>query len=197
MKFIALSLLIFLSTVCEFSIAQQTRARRSSLIRKGVLIDYNSWNDTVTVESNGEKQSQKVISYGTGISYDWSELKSTFGYGFNGGIISAFAVTGKSSDTNTYFIKRNPFLALRGSARLFQRVNSRFDLGLSPSVTMTTLKWKNTNTMTAKSPSTLILGLAIDARYRLNRQWELNQSFGVTQTKNSSLSWRVGGGYFF
>lgn len=197
MKFIILSFLIFLTTASEIVTAQQVRTRATAIIRKGILIDYNSWNDTVTVENNGEKETQKVIAYGTGVSYDWSELKSTFGYGFNGGLISSFAVTGKSSDANTYFVKRNPFLALRGSARLFRRINPRFDLGASPSITMTTLKWKNTNSMTAKSPSSLIFGFAVDARYRLNRQWELNQSFGMTHTKNSSLSWRVGGGYFF
>lgn len=176
---------------------QQNKLKKNSFVRKGILLDYNSWNENVILESNNTKTTQKALAYGTGISFDWSETKARTGYGFNLGLISSFAVTGQSSTTDGYFVKRNSFLAFRTSLRYFQRINPRFELGLAPYILFNQLKWQSTESYNAKASSNIVFGFFLDNRYRLNRNWELIQALGLTNVKNSSVTWRVGGGYYF
>lgn len=184
-------------SIIENSLAQQSTTRRGPLIRKGILVDYNSWGENVNIDNSGSKSTQKAIAYGTGVSFDWAQLNPKSGFGFNVGLISATAVTGKSTDTTGYYVQRNAFLTFRAAGRFFQRINPRFDLGLSPMIFYKQIKWKNTETIQAKTPTNIAFAAALDTRYRLNRQWELHQSIGISNVKNSSITWQVGGGYIF
>ncbi len=166
-----------------------------SASRKGLVLDYNSWFENIRVQG-GTPYETKALLYGIGLSYEYNLLRASWGWGIGGGLIHGYAVSGDSSDSTSYYAKRVPLEIGRVSARIFRRVNPRFDMGLLTNVLYTLTNWPESNGLTVEKPGSVMMGAFLDTRWRLDGHWELIQALG-TFNRGPSLAWRLGTTYTF
>lgn len=167
----------------------------STASRKSVVVDYNSWFETIRIKGPTTYET-KALLYGLGASYEYALFHSSWGWASSLGIIQGSAVAGDVSETSSYYARRVPLNIFRFGGRLFQRVNPRFDLGVTTSVLFTLTPWPIDRNFSVEASNGLMIGGFVEGRWRLDRQWELLQSFG-TYSRGPSLAWRLGASYSF
>ena len=166
-----------------------------SIARTSLVFDYNSWFENINIRA-GTPYQTKALLYGMGLSYEYNLLYTKWGWGLGGGIVHGFGVSGDASDSTSYYVKRVPLEIFRGSARYFKRVTARFDAGLLTTALYNLTSWPSSNGLSVEKTSSLMLGIFIDTRWRLDRSWDLVQAVG-TFNRGPSLAWRLGTNYNF
>jgi len=162
--------------------------------KKAVMVDYNSWFETLFLSDTSNTNSKtKASYYGVGVSYDYSVYEKEWGYGFLLGYMQGFGMAGTADGTG-YYQKRAPWTAYRAGARIFSRVNGRVDVGLAISSQFRSHKWGTDTGMTPWGIVNPLNGAFIDTRWRIDYKYELVQALGLF-AKDTGLVWRIGVGY--
>lgn len=164
--------------------------------RKSISFDFNSWFESLKVQSGGSTYETRGLLYGTGVSYEYSRYFPDWGWGGGGGILHGYGVAGNSTDISSYYVRRVPQTMLRANARIFKRIGVRMDLGLALNFNYRSTVWPSANGWEVKSGVNPLIGLFLDTRWRVNLRWDLVQALG-SFSRDSSLAWKIGGVYNF
>lgn len=193
----------FLFLACFWSVAwaqeereTTSKANVKTVYRKSVSLDYNSWFESLKVQSGGSTYQTKALLYGAGLSYEYSIYKSDWGWGFLVGIMQGYGIAGSSSDTSSYYAKRVSLNLIRFGGRVFTRVGPRLDIGVAGIVNYRSTPWPIANGWEVKTGTNPLIGAFLDTRWRVNLRWDILQSLGA-YNQDSSLAWRVGASYTF
>lgn len=166
-------------------------------VEKSILVlDYNSWFETLTVTSpTGTEQVSQALYYGFGLGWEKNSYRPKWGWGLGTSVLGGSAVGGDKAGSLTYFKARVPWWAVRVSPRLFYRWTPRTDFGFAVAAFYKQSSWPaGTSDAVATSGADMIAGAFVDMRLRFNPKLEMIQSFGAVH-KDASIFWRLGLAY--
>lgn len=166
-------------------------------VRSSFGLSYISWIELVDLDSSTQSDRSFAQFRGPAVTFERSIFNKKFtGYILEFSGLFGQANIGGSQTVLTYQESNKSYFGVLGSGRIAYRLSAPITLSVGPSILYRQVQVPSSNGITAKSGADFNLGLQASLSAKLNRRWELKQSFGTLFFKASTI-WSLAAVYQF